>query len=68
MQEFSGKNSGIEWKITLKKTPNGLHHALVKVGTWSAISEDHQTQEEAKEDGCAMMASMLEEILETINA
>ncbi|MBK8421791.1 hypothetical protein [Candidatus Villigracilis saccharophilus] len=68
MPELSGKTNGIEWSIDLRRTPNGTYHALVKVGTSSAVSEDHLTKEEAKEDGCSMMADMLDEVEGRINA
>jgi hypothetical protein len=68
MLEFSGENNGIKWSVEIKRTPNAQYHALVKVGTWTVISEDHLTAEQAKDDGCSMKASMLEEIEEMLNA
>ncbi len=65
---FSGNRSGVEWSVQVKVTPNGTYHAFVKVGTWHAIGQDQLSQEEAKNDGCNMMAERFEEIEEVVNA
>ncbi|MBI5942891.1 MAG: hypothetical protein HY864_00865 [Chloroflexi bacterium] len=64
VRRFSGNNEGVEWLIRLLLQGNGYYCALVKVGTWSALSGDCETEEHAKDEGCRMMADMLDEVLE----
>ena len=68
MFEADGENNKIKWSIKVKATPNQMHHAHVKVGTWSVITEDSLTEAEAKDLACSTMADMLAEVEELINA
>jgi hypothetical protein len=68
MNNLSGNKNGIEWSVTIKPTPNAKFHAIVTVGRWSAISEDFLTKEEAKDNGCAMVADMVKELEDLIHA
>lgn len=43
-------------------------NATVSVGKWTALSADFDQMEDAKMEGCAMMAAMSEELEERINA
>ena len=58
----------IDCSVTVKITPNQMYHAHVRVGRWHAISEDHLTEEDAQSDGENMMADMMAELEELINA
>jgi hypothetical protein len=66
--EYSSKNGNIEWSISVRRTPNGHFHAVVKVGKETETSEDHLTQDLAKDDGCRMMADMLQRVEELLHA
>ena len=68
MGNLSGNKNGIEWSVIIKTTPNGKYHALVTVGRWSAISEDFLTIDEAKDNGCGMVADMIAELEALIHA
>lgn len=64
--------SGIEpFEWSVKVYPSritGLYHAVVKVDTWSAVGQEYVSKNEAKQEGCSMLANMVAELEDLIHA
>ena len=60
-----------DWEVTVNWHMDGDNrkfNSTVRVGTWVALSADFDEMDDAKMEGCAMMAAMSEELEELINA
>ncbi len=56
------------WQVNVFLNASGLYYALVTVGKWHAISDDFETEEIAKNQGCQMMADMTAELVDVQDA
>ena len=64
-----GGVSPFEWSVKVyPNSINGLYHAVVVVASWHAVGQEYVTKEEAKLEGCSMMANMTAELEDLINA
>ena len=64
-----GGVSPFEWSVKVYRSSiTGLFHAVVVVTSWYAVGQEYVTKEEAKLEGCSMMANMSAELEDLIDA
>lgn len=62
-----GGVSPFEWTVKVYQSSiTDLFHAVVVVASWYAVGKEYVTKEEAKLDGCSMMANMTAELEDLI--
>ena len=64
-----GGDNPFKWSVKVYRSSiTGLFHAVVVVGSWYAVGQEYVTKDEAKQEGCSMMANMSAELEDLINA
>ena len=64
-----GGVSPFEWSVKVYRSSiTGLFHAVVVVGSWYAVGQEYVKKEDAKLEGCSMMANMTAELEDLIDA
>lgn len=64
-----GGVSPFEWSVKVYRSSiTGLFHAVVVVASWHAVGQEYVNREDAKLEGCSMMANMTAELEDLIDA
>jgi hypothetical protein len=68
MEILCPKNAAIPWQIKIYKNDRKEFYSCVRTATWSAISDNCGDIEKAEKVGRQMLADMLAELEDLINA
>lgn len=68
MEILCPKDAKIPWHIKIYESEKGDFYSCVRTATWSAISDDHLDIVKAEQVGRQMLADMLAELEDLINA